>query len=134
MKYLIKNKFYTYILMSKVIYIFEAVYLIYMYNYFKTSFYIHHPLELVIQKINPFNWFRHPISQEEMSNKICPFGNLMGFVLAGWIIYVTFNPILSILKFNKIVWMATAIISLTSNMNAFVYIIPCLIIEYLRYC
>ncbi len=120
--------------MSKVIYIFEAVYLIYMYNYFKTSFYIHHPLELVIQKINPFNWFRHPISQEEMSNKICPFGNLMGFVLAGWIIYVTFNPILSILKFNKIVWMATAIISLTSNMNAFVYIIPCLIIEYLRYC
>ena len=38
------------------------------------------------------------------------------------------------LKFNKIVWMATAIISLTSNMNAFVYIIPCLIIEYLRYC
>ena len=115
--------------MSKIIYIFEAIYLIYMYNYFKTSFYIHHPLELAIQKNNKINWFKHPISQEEVDSKICPFGNVMAFVLAFWILFVTFYPTHNNLKFNKIVWFITSIVALISNLNAFIYIIPCLIIE-----
>lgn len=120
--------------MTKIIYIIEALYLIYMYNFFKTTFYIHHPLELVIQKLNPFDWFKHPISQEIKDNKVCQFGKLSSFILLIWILYVTFHPSPSVLKLNKIIWFNVAIISLLSNLNAFIYVIPCLVIEYLRYC
>ena len=116
------------------LFIFEALYLIYMFNFFKTTFYFHHPLEIFIQKINPHIWLEHAIMEEDYSNKICQFGNLMGFILAIWILYVTFNPISIILKFNILVWVVTAFVSLITNLNAFIYVIPCLIIEVIRHC
>ena len=104
-----------------------------MYNFFKTTYYIHHPLEILIQRINPYLWLEHSIMEEDYSNKICQFGNLMGFVLGFWIIFVTYYPSNLVLQFNKVVWATTAIVSLITNMNAFIYVLPCLIIELIRY-
>ena len=117
----------------KFLFLFEAFYIIFMYNFFKTTYYIHHPLEILIQRINPYLWLEHSIMEEDYSNKICPFGNLMGFVLGFWIIFVTYYPSNLVLQFNKVVWATTAIVSLITNMNAFIYVLPCLIIELIRY-
>lgn len=117
----------------KLIFIIEALYLMYMYNFFKTTIYFHHPLEILIQKINPYIWLEHSIMHEDYSNKICLFGNIMGFILGFWILFVTFYGNALILQLNILVWVITGIFSLIANLNAFIYVIPCLIIEYIRY-
>ena len=97
------------------IFVLEAMYLIYMYNFFKTTIYFHHPLEILIQRINPYIWLEHSIMHEDYSNKICPFGNFMGFVLGFWILFVTFYGNALILKLNFLVWSVTGIVSLITN-------------------
>ena len=110
----------------------QAIYIFYMFRYFKTTKFFHHPLEILLQRNTFSNWMKHPISDDTYSNKICPFGNFMGIVLAIWIMYVEFYPSPEIFILNKIVWILTAIVSLITNLNAFVYLIPCLIIEYVK--
>ena len=110
----------------------QSVYIFYMFRHFKTTKYFHHPLEILIQKISFSKWLKHSISDKSYSNKICPFGNFMGIILAIWILYVEFNPSQKIFLLNKIVWITTAIVAFITNLNAFIYVIPCLIIEYIK--
>ena len=111
----------------------QAIYICYMYSFFKTTLYIHHPLEIIIQRNLPVDfWLKHPISDDEYSSKICPFGKLMGFLLAAWIIFKLFNNSLLFFRLNITVWILAFIISLLTNFNAFIYLIPCLIIEYFK--
>ena len=112
--------------------IFEAIYIFYMFRIFKTTKFFHHPLEIFLQKTTFNDWMKHPISDESYSNKICPFGNMMGIVLAGWILYVKYYPSPNILVLNNIVLISAAIISLITNLNAFIYLIPCFIIESIK--
>ena len=109
--------------------IIESLYICFMFSFFKTTKYFHHPFEILLQRTTFNFWLKHPISDDEYGSKICPFGQLMGYILGIWILYVTFYPSSIILKLNKIVWIATGIISLISNLNAFVYVIPCLLLE-----
>ena len=110
----------------KIISLFQGIYLIYMYNYFKTKLYFHHPIELFLQNKNIIDWFKHPISDDNYNNNICPFGNLMSFILAFWIIFYSYNIKIINYKINRFLWIVVAIVSLISNMNAFIYIIPIL--------
>ena len=105
----------------------ESFYIYYMYNIFKTTLYFHHPLELVIQNSHINNYFKHPISNEIYESKICPFGNLVGKVLAIWILLRI--KLLNIQKINYIIWIMVLIGSLVMNMNAFIYLIPVFIFE-----
>jgi len=99
------------------LYIFEAFYIIYMFNFFKTTYYFHHPLEILIQRINPYIWLEHAIMEEDYTNKICLFGNIIGFVLGAWILIVSFYPVKLLLILNIIVWSVTTIVSLISNLH-----------------
>ena len=103
-----------------------------MFRIFKTRKFFHHPLEIFLQRTTFSNWMKHPISDKSYSNKICPFGNTMGIILALWILYVDNYSSPSNFVLNKIVWILSAIISLITNLNAFIYLIPCLIIEYYK--
>ena len=117
----------------KWLFILEAIYLVYMFNFFKTTYYIHHPLEILIQKINPYLWLEHAIMEEDYTNKICTFGQIMGYLISFWILFITFNLSKMALVFNIIVWSTTFLVSLITNLNAFLYLIPCFIIEVVRH-
>lgn len=119
--------------LKRLLSILEAIYIFYMFRIFKTRKFFHHPLEIYLQRTTFSNWMKHPISDENYSNKICPFGNFMGIVLAIWILYVEFYPSSYILLLNQLVWIIATIVSLISNLNAFIYIIPCLIIETIKF-
>ena len=67
----------TYSLLS----ITEAIYIIYMYNFFKTNKSIHHPLERIIQK-NIEGIFKHPVHTGKYQSKICEFGKLSSYGIA----------------------------------------------------
>ena len=118
--------------LKRLLSIVEAIYIFYMFRIFKTRKFFHHPLEIFLQKTTFSDWMKHPISDRSYSNKICPFGNFMGIVLAIWIIYVEFNPDPQLLLLNKLVWIITTIVAFITNLNAFIYLIPCLIIEYIK--
>jgi hypothetical protein len=119
--------------LKRLLSILEAIYIFYMFRIFKTRKFFHHPLEIFLQRSAFSDWMKHPISDKSYSNKICPFGNTMGIVLALWILYVDNYSSPSNFVLNNIVWILAAIISLITNLNAFIYLIPCLIIEYLKH-
>lgn len=113
-----------------IITIIECVYLIYMMCFFKTKYSIHHPFEIFMQtNYNLGNWIRHPIHSSIYQNKICTFGHVSSYLLAIWLIFSYFfhDPVNILI--NKIIWITTIIISLTLNMNAFIYLIPIFIYE-----
>ena len=126
--------------MLTVITISEIIYLYYMFTHFKTTFNVNHPLEFAIQK-KIDKYFHHPISTDEYSNKICPFGKdaikiLCGFLLIRLIIF-NFKILSKYLlrKVTQIVLVITLVISFMS-MNAVVYLIPFFLSEinlYYRY-
>ena len=117
----------------------ESIYIFYMFNFFKTTIYFHHPLEMLIQDNNSNNinnFLKHPISDSSYSSKICPLGNLTGFLLPFWIFgfYSLSNK--DYKKFfcmNMYLWIFIGIIALIMNLNAFIYLIPCYFLEYFSY-
>ena len=111
----------------KLIYIVEAAYAIYMYNYFKTKLTIHHPLESILMNGNISNFLKHPIDSYKYESKICDFGNLVGYTLGVWIISRLF--IKQNKKLNKIIFTLVFFGSMLMNLNAFVYYIPIFILE-----
>ena len=113
--------------------IIEAIYIIYMYNFFKTTKSIHNPLEYYIFNQPIENIFKHPIDTGEYENKICTFGNIVGWLLGIWILsrnilYTDSNRKNN--KINKIIFILVLIGSLMMNMNAFIYLIPVFIYEF----
>ena len=122
---IIKNK--TFLILS----IIEAIYICYMFNFFKTKYSVHFSWEYLTQH----NWFlKHPIKTGKYESKICPLGNLVGWVLPIWIILRAYTYIYKInthlvLIFNYIFWGLIFTLSFIMNLNAFIYLIPAFIIE-----
>lgn len=105
----------------------EALYIIYMLNYFKTKYSLAHPLSNYDN-----NYLKHPIgvSDKPISN-ICNFGHQASWLLG---LYVILRAVL-LPKYKKvlrllsiIVLIITATVSLL-NLNATVYLIPYFIFE-----
>jgi hypothetical protein len=108
----------------------EAIYVIYMLNFFKTRYSFAHPLTYFDNRI-----LRHPIGKSsESQSQICPFGHVGAYVIAFFIIVrlitLRYNIINvnTLLLFNKLALMAVFIFSLL-NFNAVLYLIPFFIIE-----
>jgi len=108
----------------------EAIYVIYMLNFFKTRYSFAHPLTYFDNRI-----LRHPIGKSsESQSQICPFGHVGAYIIAFFIIvrllalqYNIIN-IKTILLFNKLAVLTVFIFSLL-NFNAVLYLIPFFIIE-----
>lgn len=109
----------------------EGLYIIFMFNLFKTCKYIHHPFEHLFTN-HPF--LKHPISDSRYSNKICYFGKFSSFLLFIWLIirYKIKDDKLKI-KLNTLIWIIVGIVSFIMNMNAFIYLLPVFIIEIYLY-
>lgn len=111
--------------------IIEAIYVIYMMNYFKTNYSLHLPFEKITQY---HKFLMHPINTGRYESKVCPFGNLSGFLIAIWII------IRIIYRYNKVVpyinmtiWFIVFTLSFIMNINCFIYLIPVFLLEIIFY-
>ena len=113
----------TYSLLS----ITEAIYIIYIYNFFKTSKSIHHPIEQKIQK-NISGMLKHPVKTGRYQSKICEFGKINSYGLA-LLIFFRNKYRRKTKLINAIVVTIVAIISFILNMNAFIYLLPVFMIE-----
>ena len=121
-----------------VIPIIEAAYIIYMWNFFKTTYSFHNIWETNLMSIPSIpQFFKHQIKNTEYSNKICPLGNLSAYILAIWIIITKIitpqylsNKLQQHLKTTtKIIFITTAILAFIMNLNAFIYLIPIFVYE-----
>ena len=124
----------------------EAFYVLYMWNYFKTKYSFHNVWEapLLNRKELP-EFFKHEMNTGLYENKICPLGNLAGYLLAAWILLrenfiyrmKNRNLIISkrkISKLNRILFIIVAIVAFIMNLNAFIYLIPVFIYEIFLQC
>jgi hypothetical protein len=104
--------------------IIQGFYIFYMYNIFKTKYSIHHPFE------NRFNTklLKHPIKTGRYESKICLLGKYVGGFLLLWFLFR--HKIKNDCYSNIIIFIVTSG-SLIMNINAFIYLIPILLIEYL---
>ena len=114
--------------------IIEALYLIFMFNFFKTTIEFHHPFEMFLTSFSKY--LKHPIKTGIYENKICSFGNDISYVFAVYIIlrYILYktNSIKQnmLCMINKILIYFAFVVSLLMNMNAVIYLIPLLSLEY----
>lgn len=112
--------------------IIEALYILYMFNVFKTKHSINHPFEYILcENTNIHDYFKHPINQHTYENKICLFGKQVSLFLAFWILLRNYHRCNTV--YNTIIFVLLFIGSILMNMNAFVYLIPVFIYEYLRF-
>lgn len=119
----------------------ESIYIFYMFNFFKTTIYFHHPLERRIQnrcnnekKLS--NLIMHPMNDDKYSSKICPLGNIAGCLLPFWIMFILYTTsnknqpnFNRYIYLNLFCWLTVGIIAGMLNLNAFIYLIPCFIFE-----
>ena len=107
-----------------------AIYIFYMFIIFKTTISLNHPFELLLSKklnnMNNTNQFTHTINKE-YNTKICPFGRKAIYILIFFLLYRSFNSNIS-KKINLWVLVITVIMSLL-NLNAFIYLLPYIILE-----
>ncbi len=123
----------------------EIIYLIYTFWFMKTRYYINHPLtilrcfELTEIKNSVTSFFKHPIYKGTPENYICSFGKGMIIVLS---FYLTIRLYLITVKqsysknlrtINNMVLCITFLLS-WMNMNAMIYLVPFLIVEFYLIC
>ena len=121
-----------------VIPIIEAAYIIYMWNFFKTTYSFHNIWETNLMSIPSIpQFFKHQIKNTEYSNKICPLGNLSAYLLAIWIIitkiitprHLSNKSQQNLKTATKMIFIITAILAFIMNLNAFIYLIPVFVYE-----
>ena len=100
----------------------ESIYIIYMFNYFKTEKYLSNPFDVFTKKIDF-------IDHSEKENHICSLGNIVGYLLAIWFIMRHYINKKHVNKYNKIIIYGVLIGCIITNMNALLYFIPIVIIE-----
>jgi len=106
--------------MNLIISVIQSIYIIYMFNFFETSRYFTHPFDVFTNNI-PL------LDHSKKENHLCLLGNIIGFLLPIWL--VGRHTISSPEKYNKIILNTILIVSLVSNMNAFLYFLPLYIID-----
>ena len=113
-----------------IISIVEAIYIIYMLNFFKTKYSLAHPFTYM-----SCEYFYHPIGvhQKPISN-ICKFGHDASWFLAcyliirGYLLEYKLTNRKKLLLVNRMVMIATFLFSMM-NFNAVVYLLPIFITE-----
>jgi hypothetical protein len=99
-----------------------GLYIFYMFNYFKTTYSIHHPFEYLFSS----KLLKHPIRTGKYESKICLLGNYVGMFLLVW--YCLRDTIHN--KYcNKLILYTLVIGSFIMNMNAFIYVLPLVLID-----
>ena len=107
----------------------EAVYLVYMYIYYKTSYSIHHPFEYMVVESD---LWKHPINTGAYENKICELGSYASIVGAILLIYRGLGNKTSV-KLTRMIILTWSIIAFMANINAFIYVIPIILVEVLYF-
>tara|TARA_B100000401_G_C52800048_1_gene718044 strand:- start:1200 stop:1577 length:378 start_codon:yes stop_codon:yes gene_type:complete len=110
--------------------IIEAIYIVYMYIFFKTTYSIHSPLEYYLSKNE---LWKHPINTGKYQNKICKIGSYASIIIAFLFVLRQFTCNTNNKKKCKTIarWILAywVIVSLLTNLNAFIYMIPIIIVE-----
>ena len=114
--------------MTLLISIIEALYIIFILNFFKTTYSFNHPLEIFI--IGFDNYLKHPIHSDKYENKICELGHDLSICFAFYIILRHFLPPNTI--YNSYIIYFAIVLSLL-NLNAFIYLLPIFIYELFFY-
>ena len=113
----------------------EAIYIIFMLNYFKTKIALDHGFVLdLLKKIGiSSNSLNHQIYKlEEPVNMVCPFGHFISWFIALFFILRNYIPCLK--KINRFV-IILLFIGSWMNINVLIYLLPIFIIEiYLHNC
>ena len=108
----------------------EAVYVIYMMNYFKTKYSLAHPFSYFENK-----FLYHPIGKSDKPIcNICPLGNYGGFLIAiyvilRWVIYTNMKKKTKGIKLFSIFALIMVFMLSLLNFNAVVYLLPYLVLE-----
>lgn len=105
--------------------ILESLYLVYMFNFFKTIISFHHPFEILFTKLD---YFKHPIHTGSYENKICSFGKHVSYLASIYLILRNFVPKLQ--KINTYIVYVSVFLSFIMNINSFIYLVPIFITEY----
>lgn len=120
--------------------LFEALYVIFMWNYFKTKYSFHNIWEAPLMNHNKMpQFFKHNINTGRYESKICPLGNFAAFALAFWILLRDFlltksnNLKIKINSLNLFIFSIVLFLSFIMNLNAFIYFIPVFIYEFRIY-
>ena len=95
--------------------ILEALYLIYMFNFFETS------VDFNVFSSPDHRFFKHLIGNKK-GNRICPFGHVAIFALVAVLLFGS-RPLIRCS-------LAIAFILSLMNLNALVYLLPIFILEY----
>ncbi len=107
-----------------IISIIEALYVIYMFRYFKTTYSFNY---LPLQFLDNSLYLKH---QKNATNTpeshICLFGHDMAFVIAAFLILRNFIPCL--MEYNTCI-LSLILICCFLNLNAVAYILPVILIE-----
>ena len=116
--------------MNLLLSVLSGIYIIYMFNYFKTDIYLSHPFDIYSRNISFLN-------HSERENHICSLGNLVGYLLAFWFIARYFLSFYvsrgegkkTLQKINILILNIILIGTILTNMNAFFYFLPLYIIH-----
>ena len=122
---------------NKMIAIVEAIYIVFMWNFFKTTITFHNIWEAPLMNLKKMpKFFYHEVNTNTYSNKICPLGNYASYLIALWIIILNFfinkKSQKNFKTINTLVFIIIGVLSFLMNLNAFVYILPILIYEILK--
>ena len=110
----------------------EGLFIFYMYNLFKTTVSFHHPFEILIQHQDVSDLFKHPVSTGLYESKICPLGKVVSYVLIAWLwLRLCIQDVSKRSLYNSVLFATVAVCSLLMNMNAFVYLLPVYMYEWL---
>ena len=106
-----------------------SLYIYYMLNNFKTTYYIHHPFETWDQNKGLTSYLKHPIKSENYNSKVCSLGNDVGKLFAVFILFRDFMDNKWRIKLSKISWNLILIGSLIMNLNVFIYLLPAYLVD-----
>ena len=103
----------------------SSIYIVYMFNYFKTDIYLSHPFDVYTSNVSFLN-------HSKKSNHICRLGNMIGYLLAFWFIvrhFLLFTK-KTLQEINILILNTVLLGSLLTNINAFAYFLPLYIIQF----
>ena len=104
--------------------IIQAIYVVYMLNYFKTKYSLAHPL------LNfSSDYLKHPIGKSDVPiSNICNFGHQCSWLIAVFVLFRPFFLCKNIRNVSILVLIIVMTFSLL-NFNALVYLLPYFFIE-----
>ena len=104
----------------------EITYLIYMFFFFETNLHIG-PSLFETQMNSRWLTIHHTHSYE---NKICPLGKVLALI-AIFLAYLRYTSSGKTRNINILIDIIALLLALTMNMNALVYLIPIVVVEYI---